>query len=264
MNDGYSELFKEADVEEFLGRESTLYLWSTRFFYNSAKTDFETRSRTGSKIEIISHDDISDLEFEQLLTEKETPVLKQANIGTRAFVVIGWLEAIFNSIKKQLKDIDASPWEWHKQLQNAKGGIGATLGMLGCPLPYIYTHLVYWIVQLVLISLAIETGTWMAIGVARRENGDGEYVFSDDAHEFPDNPRVWYANMFMVKVFSNVCFALFTEGLLQICDKIQNPFSEDDEHAFPIKLYDIFFNNNCRALVFGFDSRAFIDDHSFV
>ena len=62
MNDGYSELFKEADVEEFLGRESTLYLWSTRFFYNSAKTDFETRSRTGSKIEIISHDDISDLE----------------------------------------------------------------------------------------------------------------------------------------------------------------------------------------------------------
>ena len=209
-------------------------------------------------------DDISDLEFEQLLTEKETPVLKQANIGTRAFVVIGWLEAIFISIKKQLKDIDASPWEWHKQLQNAKGGIGATLGMLGCPLPYIYTHLVYWIVQLVLISLAIETGTWMAIGVARRENGDGEYVFSDDAHDFPDNPRVWYANMFMVKVFSNVCFALFTEGLLQICDKIQNPFSKDDEHAFPIKLYDIFFNNNCRALVFGFDSRAFIDDHSFV
>lgn len=62
MNDGYSELFKEADVEEFLGRESTLYLWSTRFFYNSAKTDFETRSRTGSKIEILNHDDISDLE----------------------------------------------------------------------------------------------------------------------------------------------------------------------------------------------------------
>ena len=62
MNDGYSELFNEAHVEEFLGRESTLYLWSTKFFYNSAKKDFETRSKTGSEIQIINHDDISDLE----------------------------------------------------------------------------------------------------------------------------------------------------------------------------------------------------------
>jgi len=62
MNDGYSELFNEAHVEEFLGRESTLYLWSTKFFYNSAEKDFETRSKTGSEIQIINHNDISDLE----------------------------------------------------------------------------------------------------------------------------------------------------------------------------------------------------------
>ncbi len=29
----------------------------------------------------------------------------------------------------------------------ARGGGGATLGMIGCPFPYSYVHIIYWIVQ---------------------------------------------------------------------------------------------------------------------
>ncbi len=62
MDDGYEELFKEAGVEPYLSRNSIMYGWSTRLFFNSAKKDFSKREQTGIKIQILNHDDISDLE----------------------------------------------------------------------------------------------------------------------------------------------------------------------------------------------------------
>ena len=52
-----------------------------------------------------------------------------------------------------------------------RGGIGATLGAIGAQLPYPYVHLVYWIVQVVLISLALETGLQLAANTYFKENG---------------------------------------------------------------------------------------------
>lgn len=108
------------------------------------------------------------------------------------------------------------------------------------------------------MTIAVETGVWMAVGIERKDNGEGEFSFDDDSRHFPENPRAWYANRFFAKVFGNVVFALFTEGLLQICDKVQNPLITTDEHAFPVRLYDVFLNNNCRALAYGYDSSKTI------
>ena len=59
MDDGYEELFKEAGVEPYLSRNSIMYGWSTRLFFNSAKKDFSKREQTGIKIQILNHDDLS-------------------------------------------------------------------------------------------------------------------------------------------------------------------------------------------------------------
>ena len=62
VDEGYEELFKEADVNDLIARESILYVWTNRLFFNSAKQDFKTRAKTGVKIDILNKGDISDLE----------------------------------------------------------------------------------------------------------------------------------------------------------------------------------------------------------
>jgi hypothetical protein len=52
-----------------------------------------------------------------------------------------------------------------------KGGIGAVLGALGCPLPFAYVHAIYWVVQVSLVVLALETGTTLAVYNQRKING---------------------------------------------------------------------------------------------
>ena len=62
VDEGYEELFAEADVNQLIARKSILYVWSNKIFFNSAKHDFETRAKTGIKIDILNKDEISDLE----------------------------------------------------------------------------------------------------------------------------------------------------------------------------------------------------------
>ena len=62
MDDGYEDLFNEANVENYISRESIMYGWSTKLFFNAAKRDFSKREETGVKITTLSRDDISDLE----------------------------------------------------------------------------------------------------------------------------------------------------------------------------------------------------------
>ena len=54
---------------------------------------------------------------------------------------------------------------------------------------------------------------------------------------------------------SNVIFALFTEGLLKVCDKLSNPCSLE-ETSFSERVYGTFMFNNCRALRAGHLSYA--------
>ena len=39
-----------------------------------------------------------------------------------------------------------------------RGGIGATLGLIGSQLPYPYVHVMYWIMQIMQIMLTVQTG----------------------------------------------------------------------------------------------------------
>ena len=48
--------------------------------------------------------------------------------------------------------------------------------------------------------------------------------------------NIRYANIFVSRTVQNVVFALFSEGLLMICDRLHNPFS-DDVLAFPEVLH---------------------------
>jgi hypothetical protein len=47
-------------------------------------------------------------------------------------------------------------------------------------------------------------------------------------------------NRFLQITAANIVFALFTEGLLKICDKLSNPMSLDDETSFSERVYGKF------------------------
>ena len=64
---------------------------------------------------------------------------------------------------------------------------------------------------------------------------------------------MWYLNEFIQVTCGNVIFALFTVGLLKICDKLSNPF-RDIETSFPKFLYDKALNNNISTVVAGLSS----------
>jgi hypothetical protein len=52
-----------------------------------------------------------------------------------------------------------------------RGGIGATLGLIGSQLPYPYVHVIYWIVQIMLMALAVQTGVALAVNINYSKNG---------------------------------------------------------------------------------------------
>ena len=62
--------------------------------------------------------------------------------------------------------------------------------------------------------------------------GNGDYSYDDDDRSWPEEPKIWYLNFFLSTVTGNVIFALFTEGIMKVCDKLQNPMSEEDT-SFP-------------------------------
>lgn len=109
-----------------------------------------------------------------------------------------------------------------------RGGIGATLGAIGSQLPYPYVHVVYWTIQILLTSLAVETGVMLAVAVYTKKDGNGAYSPPDDTVEWPQDQSVWYANNFLQLTAQNIIFALFCEGLLKVCDKLGNPMSKED------------------------------------
>ena len=51
VDEGYDDLIREANIEDLISRESIMYVWSSKMFYNSAKPDFATRAKTGINVE---------------------------------------------------------------------------------------------------------------------------------------------------------------------------------------------------------------------
>ena len=223
--------------------------------------------------------DLSGLVDDGLLVALEKEWLEACPLNTRSLMVFGWLSRMWEEVKtaNMVKNFNAV-LAGDNALLSIKGGIGGTMGMLGCPLPYAYVHVVYWTVQTLLSILAVETGTMLAIFTKRAGNGmlpevshcqfaypniyvvivlgNEEYSFDDGTHEWPENSQVWYLNEFIIQVTcGNVIFALFTVGLLKVCDKLSNPF-RDVETSFPSYLYDKALNNNVHAVAAGLKSYS--------
>lgn len=177
--------------------------------------------------------DLSALITEGLLLEEEARVLTPVLVGTRAHVVIGWLQKTFKHMYEAEYYGFANMGDVSSNVAAVRGGCGLTLGIIGCPLPFGYVHLLYWIVQLLLLLLAINTGILFAVMMARRHNGEllyhspptyqpltrcvgignGEYSYDDESGKhYPENERIWFFNIFMQTTLGNVVFALFTQG----------------------------------------------------
>ena len=52
-----------------------------------------------------------------------------------------------------------------------RGGIGATIGTINTQLPYAYVHILYWVIQIFLLVLAIETGVQLAVNIYVKDTG---------------------------------------------------------------------------------------------
>lgn len=89
--------------------------------------------------------------------------------------------------------------------------------------------------------------------------GDSQYVPPDDdisnssgneksSSIWPMNPDIWYANMMLSAITNNVIYALFCEGILNICAKLANPLSLDatsfSERAYGKSAIIIYISNN--------------------
>lgn len=93
--------------------------------------------------------------------------------------------------------------------------------------------------------------------------GDNQYTPPDDdsyTQTWPQYPDVWYLNFFLQAYCGNVIFALFTKGLLNICEKLCNPLSLADT-SFSERVYGmhnkwsnvaVFWRDNAYLFVFVF------------
>jgi hypothetical protein len=210
-----------------------------------------------------------------VMTAKEMAMLKASPPGVRPFITVSWLYSIIDAVISKQPDMGSSSGSSSSSssvnntynimhmdqrrrdlladYKQAKGGIGALLGTLGTPIPFMYSHLVYWTVQVLLFTLAWTTGLYLAVMWDRRKNGAGMFEFDDDARQYPQNQAVWYFNVWLYRVFGNILFALFMEGLLKICELIENPF-RGDSFGLPLIAYDSFMYNNIRGMAAGMSS----------
>lgn len=191
------------------------------------------------------------------LKDEEIKVLADIQILSRPMTLVAWIYRIFD-IAVEEKIIDCSEYKYSNSLEASstlRDGIGATIARNGTETPYMYTHLIYWTVQMLLIILSIETGVNIAIMEDRRVNGAGEYVFPSDYPEtWPVEPKVWFKHITATKCIQNLFLSLFMEGILKFCDSIQHPLSEKSESFFPMDYFDTLFNNDCGAIVEGMHS----------
>jgi hypothetical protein len=109
-----------------------------------------------------------------LITESEIEWLSAIAVGTRPLTVAIWMrELMYKMVQLDIrgKYNFAIEGAINEAVSSIRGGVGGTLGVLGCPYPFIYVHAINWIVQISLVILAIETGCTLAIYLERASDG---------------------------------------------------------------------------------------------
>jgi hypothetical protein len=172
-------------------------------------------------------------------------------------MLAGWIFRIFDIAVEEgcIHPADIVTADATGAAKDLRTGIASVITRNGTELPYMYTHIIYWTVEMLLAVLSIETGMTIAILYERRENGDGEYKFSSSSPQtWPVHPDIWFRQVVASKIVRNLLLTLFMEGMLKFSDSIQHPLSEKSESYFPVDLYAAIVNNDCGAFVDGLRS----------
>jgi len=193
--------------------------------------------------------------------------IKSTPISLRPFLVLGWFTKVINMAydpKYSVLHNSSGQFDFEMMrqrnimpdIQRIRWAMADTQSYVTTPLPFMYSHLVYWIIQVFLYLIFINTGLYLAVMWTRRHsNGDEEEdPYDDPSVEYPENDYVWYFNLAAVRVMSNVVYALFVEGLLKVCQDLENPL-ESPFSGFPEYVYSAEFHNqvsvNMAAMDFG-------------
>lgn len=186
-------------------------------------------------------DNLDSLRDGGLLVDAEYEYLSAAMIGTRPLMAIMWLWRIFDKMQEAGVQItEEGRLLIQTNVDAARGGVGATLGMIGCPYPYAYAHVIHWVVQIYIWVLAVDTGVGFACQYMRTGNGAwivfvqvvyddtvaeancgvfvyraGEDSYSADDREgyvFPVLGYVWLTNNYLQQLAGNIAYILFAQG----------------------------------------------------
>jgi hypothetical protein len=213
-----------------------------------------------------------------LMTPQEEALLLAGRANHRPLIVVAWIFGIVNELIVVTIDVNAenvgvtpsssSSTQSILLRQNSdalfmecRGGITACVGILNAPFPLMYTHIVYWTVQMLLGCMAVSTGMYLAVCWERRHNGNEGFEFDDafdddDGKHYPEDVVQWYTCVWMFRVAGNMMFALLVEGLLKVCELVENPFT-DDKFGLPGFVFESILNNNMMCILAG--SQSYID-----
>lgn len=104
-----------------------------------------------------------------------------------------------------------------------------------------------------MICLFAESGISIAVMRTRSENGNQGYAFSDPSKVWPENKDTWYYNYGIRVIVANTIFALATQGLLKVCERIENPLAFRWA-SYPEDIYDAALYNNAKAFQVAYKS----------
>lgn len=136
--------------------------------------------------------------------------------------MIGWLFETFNDAARCGYELNID--NYRNAMQKCNDACKHIFSMLDTQLPYTYVHTLHLVMFIVLITRSTEIGLQIAVNYEQRNNGNN--MFDDDDNEWPVDSVVWFAYMCVVLVIKNLYFSLFLEGLVTMCDNIQNPLDD--------------------------------------
>ena len=217
--------------------------------------------------------DLTMLYASKLLTKGSTEDKWIENCPTsyRQYLVIGWVQKFVDTVfmeggavhhpagftgKERLQS------DVYRKIDLLRWRCGDTISWVTTPMPFMYAHLVTWIVKCLLFLIAVQTGLYCASCRSRFYNGNDEYDNGgdDSIDHFPASGTIWYFNAVAVRVVGNIIFALFIEGLLKVCEHVQNPVSEN-LFGLPEFVYSADLHNSVTAMAAGFEhSDAILEE----
>ena len=129
---------------------------------------------------------LSPLVEEHLLIASEERLLKRVLIGSRPIAVVMWMSKEWDREVGKLsqnKETEIARKIFNDYMVNIRSTAGSIIARCTSALPFLYVHLIFWVVQLTLFIIAFSTGVQIGINLTRRSTGNNEY--HDPTYTFP-------------------------------------------------------------------------------